>query len=157
MKNANPDLAVLRDGFNVIRSLVGLPTFSTDPENGDVLFVLCDWKTDHQEIAVYVKNLGNRRIRISQTATHFDSAVELACFRPIFKDWVNRMIQISDEYKLKLSEGLGGDAPPGWAVPNTEQPPRGRSFGSIADDRRNWEQAQARKFVNFEVEAVRKK
>jgi len=145
MNNANPDALALRDGFNVLQTLPGLPTFSVDTENTQVLFVLRNWKTPYPEVLIYSKVLDAPRIVIGVDSLSFPSARELACFRPVFKDWVNRMIQVSSDNDAKLLEHVEQGAPPGWAVPNTEQPPRRQSFGSIAQDRANWEQAQARK------------
>lgn len=161
----NPDVITLVEGFHKLINLPGLPTFSVESEFGEVLFVLCDWKTDNPSIAVYHKNLGNRRFIIIQDSVVFDSAAELATFCPIFKDWVTHMEAIAKEKKEKLAnyldnikappgfraafeESKNNGAPPGWHVP--------APHGSLARDKQDWEQAQARKNITFEVEAVRK-
>lgn len=165
MKDSNPDATALRDGFNLVKTLVGLPTFSVDPENGDILFALRYWKTNNPELYIFSKTVEMPSIAISNTNLVYPSASVLAGFRPIFDDWVNRMVKIAEENKEKLADHLANlKAPPGFRAAseeskNTGAPPGWHvpaPHGSLARDKQDWEQAQARKNVNFEVEAVRK-
>lgn len=157
MEYANPDAMVFRDGFKLLKTLAGLPTFSVDPEDSDILFVLSNWKTDRPEVIIYTKTLTMPAVILSDHYVNHVSAKSLASFRSIFKDWVNRMVQVSIDNDAKLLKSLERkpppgfcqnvekkeqcDAPPGWSIPGKPS----QSFGSIAEDRRNWEQAQARK------------